>query len=142
MTIKLRPHHLMCGLCFQGDGYSQEFVDNIAAIKKRIEEDDTADIIELVSGCDDVCKKCPHKQQSGCEFDEKVLRLDAAYLQSLVLQYGQIISMEKLTASIRHKMDLKKFDENCGNCSWFHLCRPVIDRLIKYKPPAAQEKKQ
>lgn len=55
----IRPHHLMCIVCFYGRGASSPLEqDNLYEVLKRIQSD--PDIpITLVEGCDIICPPCP-----------------------------------------------------------------------------------
>jgi len=55
----IRPHHLMCVVCFYGRGGSSPLEqDNLYEVLKRIQDDpDTP--ITLVEGCDVICPPCP-----------------------------------------------------------------------------------
>ncbi len=36
MTIKIRPHHLLCLLTYAGEGYNDAFIDNFNKIVHRL----------------------------------------------------------------------------------------------------------
>ena len=61
--MKLRGHHLICLNFFKGEGYSEEFVEIIKRILKEKE-------IEVVTGADDVCSKCPYLRGGFCDYKE------------------------------------------------------------------------
>ena len=50
MTVRLRPHHLLCLLTYVGKGYSPAFTANYDAIAMRIEQGEE---LLIVSGPDD-----------------------------------------------------------------------------------------
>ena len=50
ITYNIRAHHGMCLTFFQGKGYSGDFVENMGAMKKILEQNP---LIRLVEGYDD-----------------------------------------------------------------------------------------
>ena len=52
MTIRLRPHHLLCLLTYSGKGYSAAFTANYDVIAGRISQGEDVLIVE---GPDDIC---------------------------------------------------------------------------------------
>ncbi|RJS84056.1 DUF1284 domain-containing protein [Candidatus Bathyarchaeota archaeon] len=57
--LYIRPHHLMCIVCFYGRGGSKPLEqDNLYEVLKRTQEDPDVPIT-LVEGCDMICPPCP-----------------------------------------------------------------------------------
>lgn len=55
----IRPHHLMCIVCFYGRGASSPLEeDNLYEVLKKIRENPDT-LITLVEGCDIICPPCP-----------------------------------------------------------------------------------
>ena len=52
MTVRLRPHHLLCVLTHVGRGYSPAFTANMSKIAQRL---GAGEDIELVARPDDIC---------------------------------------------------------------------------------------
>jgi uncharacterized protein len=52
MTVRLRPHHLLCMLAYAGKGYTQAFVENYDAVMARL---NAREEILVVAGPDDIC---------------------------------------------------------------------------------------
>ena len=63
--IRLRGHHLLCIQGFQGYGYSEEFLENMKKIHKKIISNE--ENIQLVTGPDDICKSCPNLNNDKCK---------------------------------------------------------------------------
>ncbi len=118
MKAKLRGHHLICLNFFRGEGYSEDFIDNIYNIIK-IEN------LEVVAGPDDVCRKCPYIKDNECgsnEYsNEKILAQDWEALRLLQLAPGMIVSWNILAAKLPAILDewKKKF---CGSCGYKTVC--------------------
>lgn len=53
MTVKLRGHHLLCMITYEGIGYTEKFARNFDALVERICRGET---IEITEGPDDVCQ--------------------------------------------------------------------------------------
>jgi uncharacterized protein len=52
MSIRLRPHHLLCMLAYSGKGYTDAFVANYDTVMARL---NGREEIRIVSGPDDIC---------------------------------------------------------------------------------------
>ncbi len=55
----IRPHHLLCLQFFEGKGYSDDFVRQMAEIHRTLNKENPQ--INIVEGVDDICKKCPNR---------------------------------------------------------------------------------
>lgn len=123
--IKLRAHHLICNLCFQGKGYNNEFVQNFQKIHDAINDGATITIVESI---DDVCAKCPEKTNNACSRETKVTTLDQTYLNLLKLKPEQTITKQELLNKIKQHLTINDFHKICKNCSWYdaNLCAPII----------------
>ena len=65
MKLILRGHHLLCLQGFQGYGYDENFVKNMAEINQSRKLDDTT--ISITNEADDICKACPNLKNNLCE---------------------------------------------------------------------------
>ncbi len=115
--MKLRGHHLICLNFFKGEGYSKEFIENIERILKEKE-------IEVVSGADDVCSKCPYLRGGFCNYKEdaekEIRELDE--LACELLSPGSITSWDEIKNKLPKIM--KKWKElACRNCDWIEVCK-------------------
>lgn len=118
-AIKLRPHHLLCTQTFEGRGYSPSFVDNMEKIVAQLRADKTTEV-EIVSGVDDLCEKCPHLLADGtCESQAKIEKLDAKAAEFFcvsedVYTYADLIKSHPISQQIILQI--------CGDCSWVDIC--------------------
>lgn len=102
--VSLRPHHLLCVQKFAGEGYSEEFVENMAAVVGRIQRGAPA---EIVDGRDDICAACNEE----CD-EERVRQRDEAVLKAL--QEESFAAAVALPEEERMRV--------CAGCDWFELC--------------------
>ncbi|WP_439343967.1 DUF1284 domain-containing protein [Vacuolonema iberomarrocanum] len=63
MTIRVRPHHLLCLLTYSGKGYSPAFIANYDAIAARLSKGE--DIV-IVCGPDDICAPLLSDSEPHC----------------------------------------------------------------------------
>jgi uncharacterized protein len=132
-VFRFRPHHLICGLCFCGKGYSKKFVKNFKTINKKISMNSNGDVvIQIVTGCDDVCASCPENHSDLCKHEYKVRIIDHAYVNILKLEIGQIIDFDEIKIRIKKKLTMDDFHCACKECSWYKLniCAPIIQEFI------------
>lgn len=131
--IRLRGHHLLCILTYQGTGYTKIFCRNFDRVLKRLS---TAETIEIIAGPDDICLP---RLRDGADrdvhchlhhIDERDQRaLDAVGpLLGMVLKPGSRIA---LTAATIHRLR-RAFQNNtirsaCCDCSWQALCTDIAN---------------
>ena len=123
-VITLRPHHVLCNYCFQGKGYSPDFVKNFSRIHTALQENPQQKI-RVTSQVDEVCQPCPHRQGAACQSQAKVMHLDALHLQALALQEGQLLTWQEAVARIHTAINETTFEAICSTCSWYalNICR-------------------
>ncbi len=129
--IKFRPHHFMCTLGFQGKGYSQQFVDNYAAIASQLKTDPNT-LITVTSTLDDICHACPHQLTNKlCSSQTKIDKLDSAHQEILGLTEGQVISWRQAQELIKNHMTISQFHLACEGCEWKELgvCEEALKEL-------------
>ncbi|MGB4505375.1 MAG: DUF1284 domain-containing protein [Syntrophaceticus sp.] len=123
--MKLRGHHLICLHYYRGEGYSPDYVEHLWKVVKRAKD---GEVIEIVSGADDVCQACPYLKGEHCEHkegaDEEIRKLDQAALNFLEVTYGDQVLWQDLQAKV---MAAPKswFDSFCAGCDWFELCTRI-----------------
>lgn len=128
MTVRLRPHHLLCMLTFVGKGYTAAFTENYVRIAARLS---AGEDILVVEGPDDVCApmlaepgmhclngSVTDRDISASAAVEAVLTVpahpgarivpDADFLQRMRLAFGD--------GSIRAA---------CQRCEWSPLCSGI-----------------
>lgn len=95
--IKLRPHHLLCLIGWEGHGYDQAFTDNFNRIAAAVKTGDSIPIfagknenrytvpgfsVRLVAGNDDICACCPKVETADCR-EESPAAIDERLLKRL-----------------------------------------------------------
>ena len=124
--VRLRAHHLMCIQGFQGNGYTMEFVENMARIVQLLgDEPDTE--VTLLAGPDDICAPCPHLLGNACVKDEgaegEVSSMDRMVLEALGAGAGDTFpageAIDRLDAALARREDAERI---CGDCQWGERC--------------------
>lgn len=115
---KLRGHHLICLNFFRGEGYSEDFIENIYSIVGRKQ-------VEIVEGPDEVCAKCPYLKESRCSnseyTDEKIMHQDREALKLLALKAGAVVGWN--TISVRVPQIIEKWKVKfCVDCGYRKVC--------------------
>lgn len=128
MTIRLRPHHLLCLLTYVGKGYSAAFTANYDAIAARIGDGED---IQIIAGPDDICAPLlgdaePHcHRDSVIERDRLALR-DVGELLATPLELGQRLTLEPmLVLRMREAFTAGRTREACVGCEWHSLCTTI-----------------
>ncbi len=122
LKFNFRPHHGLCIHFFRGKGYSDQFVENMTNIVKKLEENPT---IQLIRGADDLCGSCPNLlEKSICNSQEKVRRFDESVLKYCELAYHSTLSWEEFSALVKGNiLDPGLRQEVCGSCQWSEICQ-------------------
>ncbi len=80
MTVRLRPHHLLCVPTYVGKGYGPAFTANMTAVAERL---CAGEDIELVAEPDDICAPLrgvpdPHCHRASIVERDRAAARDAA----------------------------------------------------------------
>ena len=116
----LRGHHGLCLCYFNGVGYSGEFSENMAEIKRLLEKNP---LVRITAQADSICRCCPHLAGGQCASAEKVKEYDRQVLLRCRVSEGQIMpfwDFEKLIQ--RYILQPGKRTEICRDCEWSALC--------------------
>ena len=122
MKIKLRGHHLLCLQGFQGYGYSEDFVSNMARINEKRNSEDCR--ITLSNEPDDICSCCPKLNGNYCENkkqNEIIVKMDDEVLSKLdsEKEYNSIELFEETSLIFN---TLKSVENICNDCKWAEEC--------------------
>ncbi|WP_306864288.1 DUF1284 domain-containing protein [Neorhizobium galegae] len=125
MTVRLRPHHLLCMLTFVGEGYSPAFVANYRRLAGRLS---AGEPIEIVSGPDDICAPLLSDEDAHC-FGASVAGRDAAALADIACLLGRELEIGAVIASdpalfekMRRAFSAGLTRRACTGCEWSSLC--------------------
>ena len=128
MTVRLRPHHLLCLLTYVGKGYSPAFTANYDAIAMRIEQGEE---LLIVSGPDDICAPRLGEGEAHCLEDDITLRdqlaaRDVGLLLARPIGSGQALTLDDvLLARMRKAFASGATRSACKACQWNSLCTSV-----------------
>lgn len=128
MTIRLRPHHLLCLLTYVGKGYSAAFTANYDAIAARI--GDGEDLL-IVAGPDDICAPLlddaePHcHRDSVIERDRLALRDLGELLTPPPVLGGSVALDPALLRQMREAFTTGRTRAACVGCEWHGLCTGI-----------------
>ena len=126
MTIRLRPHHLLCMLTFAGKGYTPAFVANFEQVASRIAAGDEA--IQIVDGPDDICAPLLTESTCHCHNSSVTLRdrLAAAAISDLLflpIDAGtHLSSAQNLLPILREAFVTGTIRQACIGCQWKPTC--------------------
>jgi hypothetical protein len=129
MTIRLRPHHLLCMLTFAGRGYTPAFVANFEHVASRIAAGDEA--IQIIEGPDDICSALLTERTCHCH-NASVIRRDrhaAAAIGDLLhlpIQAGTHLTPNpNLLQTLREAFVTGTIRQACAGCQWQPTCDAI-----------------
>jgi hypothetical protein len=133
MTIRFRPHHLLCLLTYAGRGYSPAFTNNYDMIAGRISKGE--DIL-IVDGPDDICAPLLDEAEPHC-WRHSVTKRDRLAASSLgkllpgLMQTGAMVTLNpKVVQDMREAFAANHIRTACQGCKWHDLCSRIsIERF-------------
>jgi hypothetical protein len=130
--IKIRAHHILCMQGFQGLGYSEEFIINMARITEKIQKNPSF-FIKVITEADSICKHCPHLQKDVCNMgtDSGEGIRDISVLKELDMDSGSLISSAQLTI-FTDNLSPKIVKTICGKCRWQKDCLYFLEKCLIY----------
>lgn len=127
MSIRLRPHHLLCLLTYVGKGYSPAFVANYDRIVARLDAGEPA---ELVEGPDDIC--APMLDGGHHCLNDSVAIRDATARAALARLFGDGLAVGTMLrfsagrlAAMRAAFADGTLRAVCTGCQWTGLCDAI-----------------
>lgn len=122
MTIRMRPHHLLCLLTYVGKGYSGAFIANMNKLVHRLRPG--KDVV-VVSDPDDICAPLPEPHQIGkphCT-GKSVGERDRLAANDIGRFLGyRIAEDEKIILDFEF---LHQMRQACIDCEWSELCSSI-----------------
>jgi len=128
MTVRLRPHHLLCMLTFIGKGYTEAFTENYVRIAVRLS---AGEDILVVEGPDDICAPMLGEAASHCLCEtvtERDLRAREAVEALLGMPAGPGASIRpdaEFLATMREAFSAGAIRNGCVRCEWSPLCTGI-----------------
>lgn len=123
MTLRLRPHHLLCALGYRGAGYSDAFTANMTALVTHGLHAPGGETtrIDLVAGLDAICAPCPSNLGEGCEKQTQIDALDTRHALALGVAPGDSLTWGQARATIRARVAPGDLAQLCAGCQWLGL---------------------
>ncbi len=128
MTVRLRPHHLLCLLSYVGKGYSAAFTANYDRIAARLSGGE--DVL-VVAGPDDICAPLLADGRAHCRNASVVERdraaaNDVSQLLGRPVGVGTILTLDAgWLAIMRQGFRSGLVRSACTGCEWVELCTKV-----------------
>ena len=127
-TTKIRAHHLLCIQGFQGYGYSQDFVANMAQVVKDINS--SPDLkVEIIAECDVICSHCPYNYEGLCKKNPdsaiELNNIDRHILKKLGLRNSSKVKAKDVLSLVKTKLEDSDIEYICGDCEWREKCIKV-----------------
>ncbi|WP_026379800.1 DUF1284 domain-containing protein [Afifella pfennigii] len=128
MTIRLRPHHLLCLLTYVGKGYSPAFTSNYDVIAGRLAQGE--DVL-IVAGPDDICAPLLGEEDAHCwrasvRVRDSLAARDLRRLMPGPVRAGTTITLgPELLRAMRGAFAAGKTRSACLGCQWSDLCSAV-----------------
>ena len=117
---KIRAHHGLCLCFFQGRGYSESFVKNMAAIKEMLEQNP---LVCITSQTDIICEKCPNNTDGTCKSEAAVAEYDRQVLLRCNIPSGDCMPYQDFEKMVQKNILMPgKRKEICAGCQWEELC--------------------
>ncbi|MEM1081404.1 MAG: DUF1284 domain-containing protein [Pseudomonadota bacterium] len=150
MTVRLRPHHLLCTLTYSGEGYSEPFIENFNNIIDRLAAGET---VQIVNGPDDICAPLVRDQHTHCNrasvrARDRQAADDIAALLGQAVGPGDAVVLDQGTIGhLRHRFATHQIRSACKGCEWYRLCSSIADQqfqpgLLQAKPQTKQNPKR
>ncbi|MDN2567312.1 DUF1284 domain-containing protein [Aquibium sp. A9E412] len=134
MTVRLRPHHLLCLLTYAGKGYSPGFTANYDSIAERIARGE--DIL-IVAGPDDICAPLlddrePHCWQASVTERDVLAARDLGRLLAMPIRTGTQLSLERHgLRRMRAAFAEGSLRQACAGCEWSTLCTSIASDAFR-----------
>jgi hypothetical protein len=125
MTIRLRPHHLLCMLTYAGTGYSRAFTVNFDAIAAQISR---GAVIAIVSGPDDICAPLldqpdPHCLRDSVRERDTLAARDLGELLGTKVVESQHLALGAPALNIMREAFASGGTRHaCLGCEWHSAC--------------------
>jgi uncharacterized protein len=130
MTVRLRPHHLLCMLTYAGKGYSPAFTANMTVVVERIA---AGEPVEIFEGPDDICKPLlsepdPHCHRESVQVRDRRASRDVGQLLGVTISAGELPALtEGRLEMLRQAFRDGDIRTACRDCEWQELCGRIAD---------------
>ncbi len=112
---------MICLHFFDGSGYDREFIANL----EKTVRDAAINGVEILSGADDICIKCPFLKNNVCSpaenADEEIMKMDRKALELLNLSAGSRTRWDEIEHMLHHVFPEWQ-RRYCSDCEWMSTC--------------------
>lgn len=129
MSLRLRPHHLLCALTYVGKGYSPEFCANMAEVIVRMAAGEGMTIVE---GPDDICAprlidpaSCHCFEARIADRDDLAVRDLSRILERDIREGGKLFLSGHEWRRMRGHFASGAIRSACALCDWDGLCSEI-----------------
>lgn len=128
MTVRLRPHHLLCLLTYVGKGYSAAFTATYDAIAARI---GGGEDVVIIAGPDDICAPLladaePHCHRDSVTERDRLALCDLGELLTSPPRLGEHLTLApELLQRMREAFVTGRTRTACAGCEWHSLCTTI-----------------
>jgi hypothetical protein len=122
--LKIMIHHLLCIQGFEGFVYDEAFTKNYNKIIDSIKDEPDC-LVKIVREIDDLCKKCPYKDENRiCTKRNDILAREKELANFLKISVGEKFNINELFNKINAKISSKEVANNylCENCTRRSIC--------------------
>lgn len=96
-------------------------MENMQGIVDRIRENPSIEI-EMVSGVDDICSKCPHDVENRCSKPgSNVEEFDREVIDRLRIDTGRKVESKILLDLVEKRVQPEELSGICKGCEWLEL---------------------
>jgi uncharacterized protein len=131
--VKLRAHHLLCMLTFEGMGYTETFSQKFREMLGRIE---AGEPIELVDGPDEACQTIlddlepPHRHCLLARItarDRLALTAVSSVLNLPLVSGTRFVLTSGMISTLRTAFAEGRVRRACTQCQWTSICTASAD---------------
>jgi hypothetical protein len=129
---RLRAHHFLCAIGFEGKGYSEHFTANMARIVDALRAPGGEAVqIEVAPLADDICTACPKRRGDLCTNQAAITALDQRHSAALYIAPGDQLSWGEALEKIRTHVQPDSLSTLCAGCQWLDLglCETALKAL-------------
>jgi hypothetical protein len=134
MPIRLRRHHVLCALTYDGQGYTDAYIANISRLvfSELGRADGGKKEILITADADAICAPCPHRRGLCCDTEDLVSAMDAAHGEMLDLEPGDRLTWAECRTRVLERIVPDDLQTLCAGCSWLAggTCQASLQRHL------------
>jgi hypothetical protein len=126
--IRIRAHHLLCIQGFQGYGYNSDFIKHLEKIITFLDLNPHSKL-QIVLETDEICSHCPYEQESFCNRDTEIGKIDIRIIERASIDVKKFYSFKEVQKLINEYLNHQDIMDICGKCSWKDKCLFFINKI-------------